>query len=88
VSEDSWSIVASFADSLSAEPLAGLLESEGVPCQIARTEDLPGLVTDVAVLVPAAWLDRAQQILKQTRVSDEELSRLATEDSAGGAPKS
>jgi hypothetical protein len=88
MSEDSWSVVASFPDALSAEPLAGLLESEGLPCRIARNEALPGLVTDVAVMVPAEMLDRAQLILKQARVSDEELARLATGDVPGDAPKS
>jgi hypothetical protein len=33
-------------------------------------------------------LDRAQLILKQARVSDEELARLATGDVPGDAPKS
>jgi hypothetical protein len=88
VSEDSWSVVARFPDSLSAEPLAGLLQSEGLACQIVRNETLPGLVTDVAVLVPTTMLHRAQGILSQSRVSDEELSYLATGELPGDAPKS
>jgi hypothetical protein len=88
VSEDSWSAVATFPDSLSAEPLAGLLQSEGLECQIVRNESLPGLVTDVAVMVPTALLHRAQWILSQARVSDEELSYLATGELPGDAPKS
>jgi|HubBroStandDraft_5_1064220.scaffolds.fasta_scaffold347218_2 hypothetical protein len=88
MSEDSWSVVARFADSLSAEPLAGLLQSEGLACQIVRSETLPGLVTDVAVLVPTTLLHRAQWILSQARVSDEELGYLATGELPGDPPKS
>jgi len=78
VPDDTWSAVATFADPLSAEALAGRLTSEELPCQVVSDETLPGLATAFAVLVPAELLHRAQWILKQANFSEQELTYLAT----------
>ena len=76
--QDTWNVVATFADPISAEAVAGRLTSEEVPCQIVSNETLPGLATAFAVLVPAELLHRAQWVLKQANFSDQELTYLAT----------
>jgi hypothetical protein len=78
VPDDTWSVVATFADPLSAEALAGRLNSEDVPCQVSSNQTLPGLATEFAVLVPAELLHRAQWVLKQVNFTDQELTYLAT----------
>lgn len=82
--DDTWSAAATFADSISAEALAGLLRSEGVPCRVASNETLPGLATEFAVLVPSELLHRAQWVIKQAQVSEQELDYLATGKLPGG----
>lgn len=76
--DDTWSVVATFADPLSAEALSGRLTSEEVPSQVSSNQTLPGLATEFAVLVPAELLHRAQWVLKQVNFSDQELTYLAT----------
>jgi hypothetical protein len=78
VPDDTWSAVATFADPISAEALAGRLASEQLPCKVVSNETLPGLATAFAVLVPAELLHRAQWILKQVNFSEQELTYLAT----------
>jgi len=78
VLQDSWSVVATFADPISAEAMAGRLTSDEVQCQIVSNETLPGLATAFAVLVPTELLHRAQWLLKQANFSDEELTYFAT----------
>jgi hypothetical protein len=82
VPNDIWSVVARFADPISAEVLSGRLSSEDLPCRVVSNESFPGLASAFAVLVPAELLHRAQWILKQADFSDEELTYLAT----GGLP--
>jgi hypothetical protein len=78
VPDDTWSVVATFADPISAEALAGRLTADEVPCQVVSNQTLPGLATEFAVLVPAELLHRAQWLLKQTNFSEQELTYLAT----------
>lgn len=75
---DTWSVVARFADPISAEALYGRLSSEDLPCRVVSDESLPGLATAFAVVVPAELLHKAQWVLKQANFSDEELTYLAT----------
>ena len=81
MSDDTWSTVVTFSDRISAEAILGLLKSENLPCQVASNETIPGLGTEFAVLVPAGLLHRAQSILAQAQVSEQELDSLATGDS-------
>jgi hypothetical protein len=78
VPDNPWSVVATFADPISAEALSGRLTSEDVPCQVVSNDTLPGLATEFAVLVPTELLHRAQWILKQADFSEQELTYLAT----------
>lgn len=85
---DEWTVVASFGDRISAEALAGLLESEKLTCRIASNEVIPGLGSEFAVLVPVELLRRANSIREQARVSDEELAFLATGERPDAGTKS
>jgi hypothetical protein len=84
MSIDGWSVVASFGDPISAQALLGLLQSESLPCMVISNAAVPGLGTEFSVLVPTPQLDRAQLIREQNRVSDEELTYLATGELPGG----
>ena len=65
----------------------GVLSSAGVPCQITSDEHLPGLGSFFSIVVPSDLLHRARGILEGARVSERELTFLATgelpEDSNG-----
>ena len=72
-----WEIAAVVADTLSAEALAGLFASEGVPSRLVTDSDLLGAARRCRVLVPSAMIQRARCVLWQARFSDEELAALA-----------
>jgi hypothetical protein len=75
---ESWQLFASYGDVASAEAVAGLLRSEGVPVQLTSDEPIPGLVKDVRLFVPSDLLHRAKWIVSQTQISEAELIFLAT----------
>ena len=81
---DGWSVVASFGDQISAQALSGLLKSESMPCMVISNAAVPGLGTEFSVLVPTPLLRKAELIREQNRVSDEELTYLATGELPGG----
>jgi hypothetical protein len=81
---DGWSVVASFGDQISAQALLGLLTSESMPSMVISNAAVPGLGTEFSVLVPTPQLRKAQLIREQNRVSDEELTYLATGELPGG----
>jgi hypothetical protein len=83
MSIDGWSVVAKFGDRISAQALVGLLESEKLPCYLASNAAVPGLGTEFAVLVPTEFLRKAQWTVEQARVSEQELTYLATGESPG-----
>jgi hypothetical protein len=80
---DGWSVVATFGDRISAQALAGLLESEKLPCYLASNAAVPGLGTEFAVLVPTAFLRKARWTVEQARVSEQELTCLALGETPG-----
>lgn len=75
--DDTWSSIVTYHDRASAEAIHGLLAAEKVPCYIASDEHVPGLGSNFAVRVPRYLSHRAQWILAQMRVSEEELTALA-----------
>jgi hypothetical protein len=75
---EGWSVFATFGDRISAQALIGLLESEKLPCRFVSNEVVPGLGTEFSVLVHTNQLHRAEWIRKQSQVSEEELTYLAT----------
>jgi hypothetical protein len=83
-----WSILATFGDRISAQALVGLLDSEKLTCRLISNEPLPGLGSEFAVMVPKNLLRRATRIREEARVSEQELTYLATGEQSGEAEKS
>ncbi len=75
---ETWSEFATYADGASAEVVAGLLRSEAIPARVASDEPMPGLIRGFSVMVPPDMVRRAQWILSQAELSDEELAFFAT----------
>jgi hypothetical protein len=82
-----WGIVATFGDRISAQALVGLLDSEKLTCRLISNEPLPGLGTEFAVMVPQESLRRAKRIREEARVSEQELTYLATGERPGEPEK-
>ncbi len=70
--------VATFEDEASAEILAGMLRSEGVPTEVRLISPLPGIVDEVQVYVPTSLAHRARWFMNSSKVTDEELRFAAT----------
>ncbi len=70
--------VATFEDEASAEILAGMLRSEGVPTEVRPISPLPGIVDEVQVYVPTSLAHRARWFMNSSKVTDEELRFAAT----------
>lgn len=89
---ESWLELAVYPDAASAEAVAGLLRSESIPVRIAADEPIPGLMHGSRVMVPSHLLQRAQSVMAQAQLSDEELAALAAaidrESGAGEPPQS
>ena len=68
-----WQDLEIFSDRASAEVVAGLLRSEGVPVTLAVDEPVPGLVFSIALRVPAALVHRARWVLAQAQGRADEL---------------
>jgi hypothetical protein len=83
-----WSILATFGDRISAQALVGLLDSEKLTCRLISNEPLPGLGSEFAVMVPRMLLQRATRLRDEARVSEQELTYLATGEKPGEAGKS
>ena len=73
-----WKEFASYSDTASAEVVAGLLRSEGVPVQVSTDQPIPGLVESVRLFVPADLVHRAKWVASQSQLTEAELSFLAT----------
>lgn len=72
------------ADHVAADVLVGYLKSESIPAVAHNLAPVPGLEQGTEVLVPKAYLARAQWLLEQQQPSDSELAELAL----GTAPES
>ncbi|MDJ0908487.1 MAG: hypothetical protein QNI99_04815 [Woeseiaceae bacterium] len=72
--------VATLKDEASAEALAGMLRSEGVPVNVRPVvlSPLPDLVHEVQILVPDSLAHRARWFINSSKVSDAELRFAAT----------
>ena len=75
--KEGWKEFAAYSDAASAEILAGLLRSEGVPVEIAGDEPIPGLAGGFRVLVPDDWMYRARSVVSNAAFTDEELASFA-----------
>jgi cell division septation protein DedD len=78
VPNTSWVSVAAYSDKISAEAILGLLSGAGLPAYIKSDEHVPGLGSHFCVFVPPDRARQAQRILEQGRVSEHELTELAT----------
>ena len=76
--KEGWQEFAAYSDAASAEILAGLLRSEGVPVEVAGDEPIPGLAGGFRVLVPAAQMHQARWVVSNAKFTDEELEFFAT----------
>jgi hypothetical protein len=87
--KEGWKEFAVYSDAASAEILAGLLRSEGIPVEIAGDEPIPGLAGGFRVLVPTELVHRVRSIVSNAAFTDEELESFATgeTDSDGDGPK-
>ena len=85
--ERTLAAIAAYPDAASAEVVAGLLRSEGVPVNVASDEPMPGLIQGFRLMVPAEMLHRARWVVANADFTDEELAFLATDrlDSDGSA---
>lgn len=64
-------------DYIAADVLVGFLKSESIPAVAHNLAPVPGLEQGTEVLVPRAYLSRAQWLLEQQQPSDAELTELA-----------
>lgn len=70
-------------DYIAADVLVGFLRSESIPAVAHNLSPFPGLEQGTEVLVPRAYLPRAQWLLEQQQPSESELAELALETSPG-----
>jgi cell division septation protein DedD len=84
VPNTSWVSVAAYSDKISAEAILGLLSGAGLPAYIKSDEHVPGLGSHFCVFVPPDRVRQAQRILDQGRVSEKELTELATGEKPDG----
>ena len=77
VPDKSWVGVAVYPDRVSAEASLSRVRDSGIPAYISSDEHVPGLGSSFSVVVPQESLHRAQSILQQAQVSEEELTWLA-----------
>jgi len=70
------------ADYIAADVLVGFLKSEAIPAVTHNLASVPGLEQGTEVLVPRAYLPRAQWLLEQQQPSDSELTELALRTAA------
>jgi len=68
-------------DYIAADVLVGLLRSESIPAVAHNLAPVPGLEQGTEVLVPRAYLPRAQWLLEQQQPSESELAELALQTS-------
>ena len=76
--QEEWKPFQAFSDRGSAEALAVVLDSEGVPARIESSKLVAGIETRHCVLVPASLVHRAKWVLADTDLTDSELDYLAT----------
>lgn len=82
---NNWISIAAFSDRVSAEATAELLRNEAIPVYINSDEHVPGLGTHFSVTVASADARRAQWVLRQSHVSERELTLLVTGESVEAA---
>lgn len=77
MSMTAWHTLAVVESETAAQILLGLLQSEGVTARIKADTPVPGLELSFRVQVPEEAVRRAESVLLNSRVSDDELTTLA-----------
>lgn len=80
--DDRLALLQVCADYIAADVLVGFLKSESIPAVAHNLAPVPGLEQGTEVLVPKAYLSRAQWLLTQQQPSEAELAELAMGTSA------
>jgi hypothetical protein len=75
--DDRMAVLQVCPDYIAADVLVGFLKSESIPAVTHNLAAFPGLEQGTEVLVPKAYLPRAQWLLEQQQPSDAELTELA-----------
>jgi hypothetical protein len=75
--DDTMVVIRVCPDYIAADVLVGLLKSESIPAVARNLVVFPGLEPGTEVLVPKAYLSRAQWLLEQQQPTDAELTELA-----------
>lgn len=75
---DRWREFAAYSDAVSAEVVAGLLRSEGIPVDVLSEQTAPGLIEAFRLRVPAELVRRAEWVFANAEFTEEELSFIAT----------
>jgi hypothetical protein len=72
-----WQVVAEPPTEAGAQILLGLLQSEGIPARLRSNVPVPGLGISFKVEVQADFLSRAEDVLHNPQINEEELAQLA-----------
>jgi len=78
MNQKEWQPFETFSDRGSAEALAAVLGSEGVPARVESSELVAGIEARYRVLVPSSLVHRARWVLADSDLTDSELDYLAT----------
>ena len=83
---EEWQTVAMPTSEASAQVLIGLLQSEGIPARLKANVPVPGLPLSFRVQVPGDQAGRAEDILLNSQITEEELTQLAVGTNPPDAP--
>ena len=84
-SNSEWQVAATLSDNASAQMMATLFRAEGVPAEvIGITPPFLGEAGLFEIRVPVELLHRARWLMKQSQVTDAELTFLATGELESG----
>lgn len=77
MSEAEWRYLTTFSDSPSAQAFADAFIADGIHVRVISEAPLLGQAAPARVFVEASQFRRAQWIMSQSRMSDEELTLLS-----------
>jgi len=77
VSEPDWRYLTTFSDFPSAQAFADAFRADGIGVRLVSEAPLLGQASPARVFVESTQYKRAQWIMSQSAISDEELTRLS-----------
>jgi hypothetical protein len=78
MAEAKWQLLTTAPNMPAARAVAGLLEGQGVRCQLKADTSLLGEGRQCAIMVEASLLHRGKYVLAEANFTDAELDFLAT----------